>query len=34
MFGSEITPAFIVGSALIFAGLFFSGHIMLKKSPQ
>jgi len=34
MFGSEITPAFIVGSVLIFAGLFFSGHIMFKKSPE
>jgi len=34
MFGSEITPAFIVGSSLIFTGLFFSGHIMLKKSSK
>jgi len=34
MFGSEITPAFIVGSVLIFAGLFFSGHIMFKKSSE
>jgi drug/metabolite transporter (DMT)-like permease len=34
MFGSEISPAFIVGSVLIFAGLVFSGHIMLKKTSE
>jgi drug/metabolite transporter (DMT)-like permease len=31
MFGEEITPAFIVGSGLIFTGLFFSGHLVIKK---
>lgn len=34
MFGEEITPAFAVGSCLIFAGLFFSGHIILKKKAE
>jgi len=33
MFAEEVTPAFIIGSGLIFTGLFFSGHIMFKKSP-
>ncbi|HMK95720.1 MAG TPA: DMT family transporter [Candidatus Limnocylindrales bacterium] len=32
MFGEVITPAFIAGSGLIFAGLFFSGHVVFKKS--
>ena len=33
MFAEEVTPAFLIGSGLIFTGLFFSGHIMFKKSP-
>jgi drug/metabolite transporter (DMT)-like permease len=34
MFGEGITPAFVVGSSLIFTGLFFSGHIILKKKAE
>jgi drug/metabolite transporter (DMT)-like permease len=33
VFGEVITPAFVVGSGLIFAGLFFSGHLVIKKKP-
>jgi len=33
-FGEEITPAFVVGSGLIFTGLFFSGHVVFKKKPE
>jgi len=32
--GEGITPAFIVGAGLIFAGLFFSGHLSLKKKNR
>ena len=31
MFGQIITPAFVVGGGLIFAGLFFSGHIVIQR---
>jgi drug/metabolite transporter (DMT)-like permease len=34
MFGEVITPAFIVGSGLIFAGLLFSGHVRFQKKPE
>ncbi|MGA2386661.1 MAG: DMT family transporter [Candidatus Bathyarchaeia archaeon] len=34
MFGEEVTPALLVGSGLIFAGLFFSGHLVIKKKPE
>jgi drug/metabolite transporter (DMT)-like permease len=34
MFGEVITPAFIVGSGLIFAGLLFSGHVRFQKKTE
>jgi drug/metabolite transporter (DMT)-like permease len=34
MFGEAITPAFIVGGGLIFAGLSFSGHLVIKKKVE
>jgi drug/metabolite transporter (DMT)-like permease len=34
LFGEVITPAFIVGSGLIFTGLLFSGHVVFKKKPE
>jgi drug/metabolite transporter (DMT)-like permease len=34
LLGEEITPAFILGSSLIFTGLIFSGHLILKKPKE
>jgi len=34
IFGEEITPAFMFGTSLIFAGLIFSGHLVIKKPKE
>jgi drug/metabolite transporter (DMT)-like permease len=34
VFGEAITPAFILGSSLIFTGLIFSGHLVIKRPKE